>query len=261
MMSVRPARVSNGRQDLLRFIEQRGQVSVADVCDYLTVSAATARRHLDALAERGDIARIHGGAIATRRTVPETPMLPRFQEQAVEKAAIGRAAAALINDGETIFLGSGTTVYEVALNLRDRRDLTVITNSILVLNALSPVEDITLVCLGGVVRRAELSMIGHLTELALAEVRAEKVVVGIRGLDLEQGLTHDYLPETMTDRAILKIAREVIVVADHSKLGRVSTAFVAPVSSMHQFVTDAGVPREYVAALAERGVRVIQAPL
>src|SRR3954468_15273497 len=114
-MSETLVRVSNGRHpDLLRYIEQRGQVSIADVCDYLSVSAATARRHLDALADRGVVTRVHGGALATRRAAAEAPILQRALEQAEEKAAIGRATAALVRDGETIFLGSGTTVYEVA---------------------------------------------------------------------------------------------------------------------------------------------------
>jgi DeoR/GlpR family transcriptional regulator of sugar metabolism len=102
-----------------------------------------------------------------------------------------------------------------------------------------------------------MSLIGHITEPALAEVRADKVILGIRALDVEHGLTNDYLPETMTDRAILKIGRQVIVVADHTKCGRVAPAFVAPLSVMTTFVTDSATPPEFVAALAERGVRVL----
>lgn len=259
-MSVASNRLSNGRQqELLRFIEQQGQVSVAEISEQFSVSLATARRYLDALAERGNIERYHGGASITRQAPPELPVHQRTQEQAAEKQAIGRAAAALVNDGETVFLGSGTTVYQVALHLRDRRDLTVITNSLPVLNFLSSVDDITLICLGGIFRASEMSLIGHLTEHAVGELRADKVIIGIRGIDLKHGLTAAYLPETMTDRAVLRMGREVILVADSTKCGRVSTAFVAPLTQVHTFVTDLGTPQEFVSALTERGIRVVQA--
>ena len=244
---------------LLRFVEQRQRVTVAHVCEQFSVSPATARRDLETLAERGEVQRVHGGALALRRAPPELPALQRAADQADAKRRIGQAAAALVADGETVFLSSGTTTLEVAQHLRERRNLTVITNSLLVVNALADTPDITLVGLGGVLRRSEMSMIGHITEQALAEVRADKVILGIRAVDVEHGLTNDYLPETMTDRAILKIGREIIIVADHTKCGRVATAFVAPLTAVTTFITDTETAPEFVAALAERGVRVLRA--
>ncbi|MGC8874965.1 MAG: DeoR/GlpR family DNA-binding transcription regulator, partial [Chloroflexia bacterium] len=162
-------------------------------------------------------------------------------------------------DGETVFLGSGTTVLEVARALRYRRNLTVITNSLPVINTLVGQDGITLICLGGMLRASELSFIGHITEQDLAEVRADKVFMGTRAISLEAGLTNDYLPETMTDRAILRIGRRVIVVADHTKFGRVAMAFLAPLSSIHTIVTDRGVPADFVQALEAQGIQVILA--
>ncbi len=97
--------------------------------------------------------------------------------------------------------------------------------------------------MGGILRDSELSFIGHITEQALAEIRADKVFMGVHAIDLENGLTNDYLPETMTDRAILKSGREVIVVADHSKINIVSIAYLAPINSIHKFVTDQKTPQ------------------
>ena len=256
-MSVDSALSNVERQErMLRFVEQRQRVTVANMCDQFGVSVATARRDLEALAERGSVRRVHGGALAIHRAPPELPALQRAGEQADEKRRIGRAAAALVADGETVFLSSGTTTLEVARSLRGQRRLTVITNSLLALNELADAPEITLVGLGGLLRRSEMSFIGHITEQALAEVRADKVIIGIRAIDAEQGLTNDFLPETMTDRAIMRIAREVIVVADHSKCGRVSAAFVAPLSAMRTLVTDSGTSPEFVGALTARGVRV-----
>jgi DeoR/GlpR family transcriptional regulator of sugar metabolism len=102
-----------------------------------------------------------------------------------------------------------------------------------------------------------MSLIGHITELALNELRADKVILGIRALDAEQGLTSAYLLETMTDRAILKIAREVIVVADHTKCATVSTAVVAPITAIQMLITDSATPLAFVQTVREQGVRVL----
>src|SRR5688572_17820362 len=247
------------QQQILRLLGQEQRISVTEICERLSISEATARRDLEALAEQGKLQRVHGGAILLEQAPPELPILERETEQAQEKIRIGRAAADLIADNETVFLGSGTTILEVARNLRDRRNLTVITNSLLVLNTLTGLTEITVIALGGMLRSTELSFIGHITEQALAEVRADKVLIGARGINLEQGLTNDYLPETMTDRAILKVGREIIIAADHTKVNRVSTAFLAPLTSMHKFVTDHETSDEFVSALNQQGIKVIKA--
>jgi DeoR/GlpR family transcriptional regulator of sugar metabolism len=242
---------------LLRFIQQRSRATVNELALEFGVSVATVRRDLDALAEQGVVTRFHGGAVAVRQAPPEQPVLQRNAEQAEEKERIGRAAAGLIEDGDTIFLGSGTTVLAVAKHLRTRRDLTVITNSVLVLNELSSAPYITVVGLGGLLRSSEMSLIGHITEQALAEVRVQKIIMGIHAIDVEHGLTNDYLPETMTDRAILGQGGRVIIVADHSKCGRVSIAFLAPLSAIDALVTDSGAPLDFIAAVAEQQIDVL----
>ena len=246
------------RQEVIwRFIQDRQRITVPDICEQFLVSEATARRDLDALVEQRRIQRVHGGAIPLRQPPPELPALLRSSKQADDKRRIGIAAANLVLDGDTIFLGGGTTVLEVARQLRSRRNLTVITNSLLILNTLGEVPEITLVCLGGMLRHGEGSFIGHLAEQSLSELRADKVIIGIRSIDSEHGLTNDHLPETMTDRAILGIGREVVVVADHTKCGNVSTSFVAPITAMHTFVTDTATPPDFVNALASKSIRVL----
>lgn len=247
------------QKELLRYVEQHQRATVAQIAEQFSVSLATVRRDLEALTERGVIQRFHGGAMAFPKAPPELPVLQRETRQAENKKLIGRVTAELVRDGETVFLGSGTTTLEVARNLRERRNLTVITNSLLVINALADVPDITVIGLGGILRPSEMSMIGHITEQALAEVHAHKIIMGIRALDIERGLTNDYLPETMTDRAILTRGGEVIVVADHTKCGRVSTASVAPITAIQKFVTDAKAPSDFIEALKAKGIQVLVA--
>ncbi len=247
------------QRQILSLLTQQGRLSVAEIVVRFAISEATARRDLGSLASQGKAQRVHGGVIAIREAPPELPILERTVEQAEEKARIGRATAELITDKETVFLGSGTTVLEVARNLRNRSNLTVITNSLAVLNLLAGNKNISVISLGGVLRDSELSFIGHITEQALTEVHANKVIMGTRGINLEQGLTNDYPQETLTDRAILKIGQKVVIVADHTKVNRVSTMLFAPLKSIHTLVTDSKADKKFLQMLEKQGIQVVVA--
>jgi len=244
------------QRELARLFERNGRLSVAQICEQFGISEATVRRDLEALSDHGFIQRVHGGAILVRQAAPEEPMLRRSHDQENEKERIGRATAALVQNQETVFLGSGTTVFQVAQCLATR-NITVITNSLPVINLMSEKENITLIALGGILRDSELSFIGHITEQALSEVRADKVIIGIRAISLDHGLTNDYLPETLTDRAILNIGRENIIVADHTKCGVMSTAFVAPLTVINMLITDDQTDAEFIETLRKQGIEVV----
>jgi DeoR/GlpR family transcriptional regulator of sugar metabolism len=244
------------QQQIAQLVERQQRIRVADLCELFTISEATARRDLETLALHGKVERVHGGAIAIHNAPPELPILEREGDENEAKRRIGQAASELIQDGEAIYLGSGTTVLELTRILRVRKGLTLITNSLPVLNLLSGTEN-TIVCLGGMLRPTELSFIGYITEQALAEVRADKVIIGARAISLEHGLTNDYLPETLTDRAILRAGQEVIVLADHTKFGRVATAMLMPVESVNTIITDKMTDKDFIEDLEERGIRVI----
>ncbi len=237
------------QQKILKILEQNPGVRVADLSAWLGVSQATVRRDLDRLCEIGQVRRIHGGAVLAEKVTPEAPVLQRSAENLEEKRRIGRLAASLIQPGDTVFIGSGSTTMEVARSLAGRTDITVISNALTVINLLSHEVGISLVATGGFLRPSELSFIGHLTELALHELRPQKVIMGIRAISLEEGLTNDYLPEVSTDRVIIRSAPEVILVADHTKFGQVSTALVAPITAVNILVTDSGVDPSTLSAL------------
>lgn len=242
---------------ILTLLAQQGSISVAEIVEQFSISEATARRDLETLAGEGKLQRVHGGAVSLRKAPPEPPMLQRESWQSDEKQRIGQAAADLIADGETIFLGSGTTVLEVARHLKTRKGLTVITNSLPVMNLFSNQPDITVIALGGILRMSELSFIGHITEESMRDLRVDRVIIGIHAISLEHGLTNDYLPETMTDRAILQMGQKVLVVADHSKFDTVSIVHVAPVEKVHTIITDSHVSKEFIASLRARNVEVL----
>ncbi len=243
-------------QDL---IEKDKRVSLTAICEAFSISEATARRDLETLAEEGKVQRVRGGAITTEKSPPEMPILQRENEQTKDKVLIGRTAAQLIEPGDTIFLGSGTTVLATARHLSKCQDLTVLTNSLPIINFLIGCSGINLIVLGGILRGSELSFIGHITEKALSEVRADKVFMGAGAISLEHGITNDFMAETLTDRAIIQISQKVILVADHTKFGLVSTAFLSPIEDMNVIVTDQKTDREYIQLFREKGIEVILA--
>ena len=250
--------LNNSRLDQIqRLINQNQRISINEISQQFKISVATARRDLDFLARQGKIQRIHGGALIVQEAPPEPPVMARSNEQRQEKERIGTATAALIREGETVFLGSGTTVLEVAKHLPENKNLTVITNSMLVMNTLALHRDVNLVVLGGIYHSSESTAYGHLTELLIKEVFADKVIFGIRALSIEHGLTNDFLPEITTDQALLRIGKEIIITADHTKFNRVSTAAVGPISIVNKIVTDSLTPPEIIHSLTRRGIEVI----
>lgn len=250
------------RQDqVLDFIHENQHVSVAQICEAFDVSEATARRILNDLASETKIERIRGGAIAVQNNThsAERSFRMRSVEQEEEKHRIGKAAADLVNDGDTVFLGSGTTVLEVAHYLRGRQSLTVMTNSVAIIDLLKDASEIRLIGLGGILWHSEQSFIGHITEQALSQLHADKVITGIRAIDVDKGLSNRDPMCTQTERAILEVGEQVIIVADHTKCNTVDMAFVAPLTAIHTLVTDTGAPEDFVAAVTARGIQVIQA--
>jgi len=244
---------------IVEILSQKGRIRVSSLSDMLQVSESTIRRDLDYLSEMGKVQRVHGGAMPVEKTTREAPVVLRQDVNSVEKQYIGAAAAGLINEGETIFIGSGTTSLEVAKNLVGRKNLTVVTNALTVANVLAQEEQITLVILGGVMRHSELSCIGHITDQALREIRMDKAFMGIPGISLKVGLTNDYLPEVMTDRTIFSVANELILLADHTKFERVYSAFVSDLSQVSTLVTDSQTDPEIIKKIESMGIKVIVA--
>ena len=257
---------SDRRRQLLRRLSEDGRASVTALATDLGVTASTIRRDLARLADDGTLVRTYGGATLAPARPPGAPRPARAgrpgggaRDPAGEaKRAIGTAAAALVEDGQTIAISSGSTTLELARRLVDRR-LTVITNALDVASVLLDRDGIELVVLGGVVRPRMHSMLGHLAELALRELRADTLFMGIGAMDPDHGLMNDSIPEILTDRALRRSARRCVVLADSSKFAQVAPAFVFGLDEVDVIVTDAGADPADVVALQARGVRVVVA--
>ncbi len=248
------------QEKISRLVEDKEEIVTVDELSALfKVSKATIRRDLEELSSQGLVRRQHGGASKAVIKSKEPPLLQRSSLLSEEKKKIGKAAADLIADGETIFLGSGSTVLEVARQLKDKKGISVISNSLPVINAINSFLDINIIVVGGMLRKSEQSMLGHITEKALKELRADKVIMGIQGIHLDYGLTNNYLPETTIDRNIINISEKLIIVADHTKFGQINSAFVADCSLVDTFVTDSGISPELSSAIINNGLSLIVA--
>lgn len=243
------------QRELLNYIRSYGTGSVNEMARLLGVSASTVRRDLNELQERGLIERVHGGAAHVSDDVE--PLRPlREISFADEKRRIGEAAAKLIADNSTVLITGGTTTEAMLPYLGSIRGLTVLTNSLPIVTRLSQYPDVAVVVLGGLLRRQEMSLLGHLTIAGLDEFGIDQVFTGAFGIDPEIGLTGTNLGETQTDRSLIGSARELILLADHSKLLQRGPARLAPTTAITTLVTDDGADADILSRFRDAGVTV-----
>jgi DeoR/GlpR family transcriptional regulator of sugar metabolism len=245
---------------IAHLIARQKTVTVADLCKRFSVSDMTIRRDLQRLEDEGLLVRTHGGAVAN---IPEQDAAfgVREQSQPEEKEAIARVAASLVNAGDTVILDAGTTTARLARHLHDKVGLTVITTSLHVLRELGGDEQITLIATGGTVRQATLSFVGSWAEEMLSRFHADALFLAATAIDLERGLFNSNVYEIGVKQQMIRSARRTILLADHTKFGRQSTAKIAGLSAVHGIVTDHQIPPEVPIALRDHNIEVRLASL
>lgn len=233
---------SERRQQISALVRERGSVQVAPLAARFGVSMQTIRKDLLYLEQRGVAERSYGGAISADvvNLAAEAPVETKRAINIDEKGRIGAAAAAMVNAGDSIVLDSGTTALQIALHLPDLDDITVLTNDLDILCALARKERITVVMLGGTLRRRNRAFYGAQTVSALDDLHVDKLFLGVDGFDLERGITTHFEPEAMLNRKMVKAAQRVIAVTDSTKFGRVCLHRIIDVAEIDDLVTDAG---------------------
>ncbi|GLI26486.1 GntR family transcriptional regulator [Agromyces rhizosphaerae] len=243
------------QRELLNHIRTYGTGSVNEMARLLGVSTSTVRRDLNELQDRGLIERVHGGAAPLTEDVePIRPL--REIAFADEKRRIGAAAAAHIRDHSTILILGGTTTEAMLPSLGTVQGLTVLTNSLPVVNRISQYSEVSIIVLGGLLRRQEMSLLGHLTIAGLDEFGIDQVFSGAFGIDPDIGVTGTNLSETQTDRSLASSARELIMLADHSKLAQRGPARLVPTSAISTLITDDAADPELLERFRGAGVNV-----
>lgn len=250
-------------KEILRLLLRHGKTSVEDLTAELTASPASIRRDLARLESQGLVHRTHGGAMLTGKAVYEpfrfdASFHVREDRFAEEKQRIAHAAASLVKDHETIGLAAGTTTTLVARQLLHRRGIHIITNAVNIGMELSSSTAIDTTLTGGSMRWAgAFSLVGPAAIECLNMFVMDKLFLGVTGMDPERGATMIEPDEAAVFRVMVRQAREVIVVADSSKMGMVSPAVICPPRDIDVLITDDGIAPEISNALKSSGIEVM----
>jgi DeoR/GlpR family transcriptional regulator of sugar metabolism len=247
------------RSELLRAARKRGAITVTELAEEFAVSLDTIRRDLDYLAGRGLLTRTHGGAVAVDAFLErDAPYTLRLNARASEKARIGRAAAALINDGETLIVNGGSTARAFAAALGERRRLTIVTNNLGLPSEVPENVARSIYLLGGHVRQDLQVTIGAVGFPQAGPIKADTAILGVGGISTE-GLSTTMLEEAAMMAAMISAARRTVVIADAAKFGAVVFAHIAPLDRVDVIVTDELPPTDLAQALEAAGVEVMVA--
>jgi DeoR/GlpR family transcriptional regulator of sugar metabolism len=257
MVTRETAGLAAQRQERIRqTVRERGAVSVEDLHRELGVSAATVRRDLLDLDARGQVRRVHGGAVRAEGAVEEPVFDDKAAVAAAEKHRIAQAALRLVKPAEAVYLDGGSTVLALARLLTDRHGLTVVTNSLRVATTLSGAGP-DLIVTGGELRRLSQTFVGPLTRPLLDQLRVDIAFVGTMGLSHAEGMTTTDAREALTKELAMSRARRVVLLAHSAKIGTVSLVRVGTIEQVDVLVTDGGADPKDVARFRRRGLKVV----
>lgn len=238
-------------------LQTQTRVTVEQLSRALQVSPVTIRADLTELERRGRLVRIHGGAMVANKAAHELNFEYRTRVQHAAKHAIGKYAASLVRDGDSIFLDASTTALELARQVSDRRELTVITNSISSAKELVTFPNLTVIMPGGIVRREAFSLVGMWSADLIRQFNIGRAFMGARGFTLKEGLTDVNPDEVALKRAIVGVARQVVGLVDHTKWNQVALASFCSVEQLNMLVTDKRAPRPMVEQAKAHGIQVV----
>ncbi len=245
------------KDEIIRLISENKIVKANELAATFKVSMETIRRDLADLERDGIIKRVHGGAVLNLNYSVEPDFSYREVKNFEEKLLIGKRAAALVEDGDVIIIDIGTTTLEFAKFLKGKKNLTVFTNSIKIALELMDEVGITVIMLGGVVRKGEGTTSGYWAEDIIDRFYVEKLFLGVGCLNLENGVMDYHIEETNLRRHYIKHAKQVIALADYTKFGSKALNQVCSLEEMDVLVTDNKTDKKYIRRLREKGIDVI----
>jgi DeoR family transcriptional regulator, aga operon transcriptional repressor len=256
MQDVNRSTVSR-RIHILDLLNKQGQVDVASLSRELGVSEVTIRNDLTKLEQKNLLVKARGGALKADRVANDSSIQDKNKQHLEEKQRIGKAAAGLIEAGETIILDSGTTTMAVARNLNKDIPLTVITNALNIAEQLAEHQNLNVMVPGGVLRKNSLSLVGSTAESGFRNYFCDKLFLAVDGFNMVHGLSTPNVEEAHLNRIMIEISKQVIVVADASKFHKRSFAFIASLSVVDVLITDASIQLEDQVKFENIGIQVI----
>ncbi len=247
------------RAVILQELESKGQVNVQELSKNFGVSEVTIRNDLTNLEKKRMLVRARGGAIRQNNVGVDFNISEKSQRHFQEKQLIGKKAASIIEEGDTIMIDSGTTTTAMAKHLTKHTNITIITNALNIAVMLAEFPEINVIVPGGILRKKSLSLVGASAEESFRNYFCDKLIIGVDGFDTERGITTPNVEEAHLNRAMIELAKQVIVVADSSKFSRRSLALIAHISKVDTIITDEGISKEDKQRLENAGVEVIVA--
>jgi DeoR family transcriptional regulator of aga operon len=249
------------RAKILEELESKGQVTVTELSKMFKISEVTIRNDLSHLEKQNMLIRARGGAIKMKyyRMGLEPSITDKQKEFLKEKQRIAKAAIRFIEDGDTIILDSGTTTTEIAKNLEQFKNLTIITNALNIAIILSDYEGFNIYMPGGILRKKSLSLVGVLADENFSKFYCDKLFLGVDGFDTTHGLSTPNSEEAHLNQIMISMAKKVIVVTDSRKFLRRRFAFIAPITAINTVITDSSVREEDKQRLEKSGVELIVA--
>ena len=246
------------RHDTIRrAIELDGRVSIADLRDRLSVTEVTIREDLKYLEQRKVLTRVRGGAVATRNSVLELPLEETITTNRAEKAAIGVRAAAMVENGQTVIIDVGGTTTEMAKALSpDLSRVVVITNGLNIALILEALAGVSVIVTGGTLRPLQHSLVAPMGTLLLDQLKADVAFLGCNGVEPSRGFTNANIAEGEIKQAMVRSAQRTVFLADHDKVGVVSSAFVTDISSADLLITDVGADQNILNELQAGGLDI-----
>lgn len=243
------------QQMILDRLRMAGRIDVADITADIGVTNETIRKDLIELERQGLLRRVHGGAVPVGQLTYEPPVSSRVEYQP-EKRRIAAAALAHVPVGGAVLIDAGSTTAELADLLPDDRELTVYTNTLTIAVSLVHRPRITVMLLGGRVRPVTMAAVDDWAARALADINVDVAFLGANAISIDRGLTTPDAAEAATKRLMLHSAQRRILLADHSKLGRVALCKHADLADIDLFITDDGIPEAELNALRATGLKV-----
>lgn len=229
---------------ILEMLESDKIVKVGKLCSLFNVSIETVRRDLEYLENEGKLKRIYGGAVPNKKTSVEPTYSARYTKNLEEKRNIGRRTSELISDGETLIIDLGTTTLEVARHLKNKKNLTVITNCINIAQELVGVSGNRVILTGGILRPGELALSGIFSEEFISAFNVDKTILGVGGITISEGISDYHLEEARVRKLMIEKGSQVIAVADHCKFGVKALVNVCPLEKIDVLVTDDKLPKK-----------------
>lgn len=249
--------IDERRQIILEMLNSKGKIKVFDLSRHFEISEVTIRSDLDELEKQGLLERVHGGAVSTYRNYFGMDFLDRMSANKEEKQRIASITASMISNGDTIILGSGTTPIYVARELKDHRDLTVLTNSVVAGQELSLLKGVSsVILLGGNINPRYQFTYGDDAITQLLRYKADKLIISSDGISKEFGLTTYHHFEAEMNRQMIKRVNKTIVVADFTKIGRASFAHIESIEKIDILITNASADKDETDLIRESGAEV-----